>query len=68
MVESVIIASGSTKLLGILNTPKESKSMILFAHSSGSGRLSSRNRLVADYFNKAGFSTLLMDLLTETSC
>jgi dienelactone hydrolase len=39
--------------------------VILFAHGSGSGRLSPRNNQVANRFNQAGFSTLLVDLLTE---
>jgi dienelactone hydrolase len=39
--------------------------MILFAHGSGSGRLSPRNNQVANRFNQAGYSTLLIDLLIE---
>lgn len=39
--------------------------MILFAHGSGSGKLSPRNGWVASKFNEAGFATLLVDLLTE---
>ena len=38
--------------------------MVLFAHGSGSGRHSPRNRLVAEILNEAGLGTLLMDLLT----
>jgi dienelactone hydrolase len=38
--------------------------MILFAHGSGSSRHSPRNRLVAEQLQRAGFGTLLMDLLT----
>jgi len=38
---------------------------VLFAHGSGSGRRSPRNRFVARGLQRAGFATLLMDLLTE---
>lgn len=37
---------------------------MLFAHGSGSGRLSPRNRLVAAKLQRAGLATLLLDLLT----
>jgi putative phosphoribosyl transferase len=36
---------------------------VVFAHGSGSGRRSPRNRSVAAVLNKAGFATLLVDLL-----
>ncbi len=38
---------------------------MIFAHGSGSSRLSPRNRAVAAALNEAGFATLLFDLLTE---
>jgi hypothetical protein len=38
--------------------------VVLFAHGSGSGRLSPRNRLVAAKLQQAGLATLLLDLLT----
>jgi putative phosphoribosyl transferase len=44
--------------------PHPAKGMILFAHGSGSGRLSPRNQKVAETLNAAGFGTLLFDLLT----
>jgi len=37
---------------------------VLFAHGSGSGRHSPRNRYVAEQLRQAGMATLLMDLLT----
>ncbi len=37
---------------------------VIFAHGSGSSRFSVRNRYVASVLNKAGFATLLFDLLT----
>jgi len=63
--ESVTITSGNIRLLGEYNAPSEATGMILFAHGSGSGRLSPRNNQVANRFNQAGYSTLLIDLLTE---
>jgi putative phosphoribosyl transferase len=59
------VGTGEIKLLGELNTPPGASGIILFAHGSGSGRLSPRNNQVANRFNQAGFSTLLVDLLTE---
>jgi putative phosphoribosyl transferase len=47
-----------------LRVPANAKGLILFAHGSGSSRLSSRNRFVAGILNQAGFATLLLDLLT----
>jgi putative phosphoribosyl transferase len=38
--------------------------MVVFAHGSGSGRRSPRNRFVADVLATAGLGTLLFDLLT----
>ena len=37
---------------------------MVFAHGSGSGRHSPRNRYVAEVLNRAGLATLLFDLLT----
>ncbi|MFH1521908.1 MAG: dienelactone hydrolase family protein [archaeon] len=53
------------ELNGILTIPKNANAIILFAHGSGSSRLSPRNQFVARVLNKKGFATLLMDLLTE---
>jgi pimeloyl-ACP methyl ester carboxylesterase len=39
--------------------------VVLFAHGSGSGRHSPRNRQVAAGLQDAGYGTLLLDLLTE---
>ena len=41
------------------------RGLVLFAHGSGSSRLSPRNRFVADALNQRGLATLLFDLLTE---
>jgi putative phosphoribosyl transferase len=47
-----------------LALPDEPKGLVIFAHGSGSGRNSPRNRFVADALNTAGLATLLLDLLT----
>lgn len=52
-------------LLGALAIPDEPKGVVLFAHGSGSSRLSPRNSAVARTLNEAGFATLLFDLLTD---
>jgi putative phosphoribosyl transferase len=56
-------ADGVT-LDGDLTMPKGARGVVLFAHGSGSSRLSSRNRRVARSLQDAGLATLLMDLLT----
>ena len=61
----MIVSSRNIRLLGEFNEPTSPTGVILFAHGSGSGRLSPRNNQVANRFNQAGFSTLLVDLLTE---
>ncbi|HEY9091606.1 dienelactone hydrolase family protein [Parasphingorhabdus sp.] len=51
-------------LKAILTVPKNATAMIIFAHGSGSGRLSPRNNHVAAALREDGFATLLLDLLT----
>jgi pimeloyl-ACP methyl ester carboxylesterase len=51
-------------LLGTLVLPDKARAIVLFAHGSGSSRLSPRNRFVARALNRAGLGTLLLDLLT----
>lgn len=58
------MAAGDAALPGTLALPAPSLGIIVFAHGSGSGRFSPRNRQVADHLNRAGFATLLFDLLT----
>jgi putative phosphoribosyl transferase len=60
----VVIAAGPARLAGDLSTPGGGAGMVLFAHGSGSGRHSPRNRFVADVLATAGLGTLLFDLLT----
>lgn len=52
-------------LEGMLNIPQSAQGIVLFAHGSGSSRLSPRNNFVADILNNAGLATLLIDLLSK---
>ncbi|SNT58927.1 Dienelactone hydrolase [Actinomadura meyerae] len=53
------------ELDGDLAIPEGATGVVLFAHGSGSSRLSPRNRAVAEGLNAAGLGTLLIDLLTR---
>jgi len=64
-VDRVLIPSDSVRLEGELAIPEGAAGLILFAHGSGSSRLSPRNQLVAKTLQNAGIGTLLFDLLTE---
>jgi putative phosphoribosyl transferase len=61
----VTIPAGPLTLPGTLAWPSQASGVVLFAHGSGSSRLSPRNRFVADRLRVAGLATLLFDLLTE---
>jgi dienelactone hydrolase len=61
----VRITNGGVTLLGELRLPDGAKGVVLFAHGSGSGRLSPRNTQVAALLAHNGFGSLLIDLLTE---
>jgi putative phosphoribosyl transferase len=61
---SAHVPTGQVILEGNLNLPQKAVAVVLFAHGSGSGRHSPRNRRVADVLNEAGLATLLIDLLT----
>jgi dienelactone hydrolase len=56
---------GQITLDGDLAVPVQATGIILFAHGSGSSRLSSRNRYVAHMLQSEGFATLLFDLLAR---
>ena len=51
-------------LQALLGIPAQRRGLVIFAHGSGSGRLSPRNRHVARALRQAGIATLLLDLLT----
>jgi predicted alpha/beta-hydrolase family hydrolase len=51
-------------LAGTLRVPGQAYALVVFAHGSGSSRLSPRNMAVAEALNQRGIATLLFDLLT----
>jgi dienelactone hydrolase len=53
-----------TGMEGMLELPHEAQGIVLFAHGSGSSRLSPRNNYVARILREAGIGTLLLDLLS----
>lgn len=59
------ITAGPVILDGTLAIPRDARGMVLFAHGSGSSRLSPRNRFVTAELRDAGLATLLIDLLTR---
>jgi dienelactone hydrolase len=60
----VVIPVGDVRLHGTLSRPAASRGIVVFAHGSGSSRLSPRNTYVAQLLSEAGFGALLFDLLT----
>jgi dienelactone hydrolase len=60
---AVEIPAEGVLLQGDLTLPPAARGMVVFAHGSGSGRFSPRNRAVANVLVRASLATLLMDLL-----
>lgn len=68
MTDSPVIVSVAIPpvgLVGDLRVAQPARGIVIFAHGSGSSRLSPRNRQVARALSDAGLATLLFDLLTE---
>jgi len=63
--DSVHIDLGRVALEADLELPVNAAGLVIFAHGSGSGRFSRRNRAVARGLQRRGFGTLLLDLLTR---
>jgi len=62
---TTVVRAGEVALTGDLTVPATPDGIIVFAHGSGSGRLSPRNQHVAAALVQANFATLLFDLLTQ---
>jgi putative phosphoribosyl transferase len=62
---AVRVPAGTSLLSGDLSLPERAPGLVLFAHGSGSSRLSPRNRAVAAALQRRGLGTLLLDLLTR---
>jgi pimeloyl-ACP methyl ester carboxylesterase len=61
---SVLIKAEDVELQADVDVPEHPRGLVVFAHGSGSSRLSPRNRYVADELQSAGLATVLVDLLT----
>jgi putative phosphoribosyl transferase len=61
---TIKIELNDVTLIGNLNEPSQPGALVIFAHGSGSSRLSPRNNYVAEILNKHHITTLLTDLLT----
>jgi len=64
VMEGIKVQAGGVELTGDMHVPEKSKGIVLFAHGSGSSRLSPRNQYVANVLQKGNLATLLIDLLT----
>lgn len=62
---AVQVRVGGDLIEGDLLVPAVTAGLVVFAHGSGSSRFSGRNRAVALVLHRAGYATLLMDLLTR---
>ncbi len=62
--ETEQIQLGKVTLRGQIDVPQGATGIVLFAHGSGSSRLSPRNQLVSRIFRTAGLATLLFDLMS----
>jgi putative phosphoribosyl transferase len=61
----VCVPLTSVQLRADLAVPANARGIVMFAHGSGSGRHSPRNRYVAETLHAHGLATLLADLLTD---
>jgi putative phosphoribosyl transferase len=64
MTTAVHVPVGGAFLNGDLSRPPKAQGLVVFAHGSGSSRLSPRNQYVARVLEEHGLATLLIDLLT----
>lgn len=64
-ISEINITLATATLKGDLALPENAIGLVIFSHGSGSSRLSSRNRLVAELLQKQNIGTFLFDLLTE---
>ncbi len=64
-MSEIRVSAAGALLDGDLTVPADARGVVLFAHGSGSSRLSPRNRRVAAALQDLGIGTLLIDLLTR---
>lgn len=63
--KTIKIKINSASIEGELVIPENASGLVMFAHGSGSSRLSPRNNYVAKVLQDANLATLLADLLTR---
>lgn len=61
-----VVLPGEPPLHTLLGVPAGARGLVIFAHGSGSGRLSPRNNYVAQRLRDRRLATLLLDLLSPT--
>lgn len=64
-LETLDLTLNDVQLKGDMSLPQHAHALVIFAHGSGSSRLSPRNQMVASYLNDHGIATFLFDLLTN---
>jgi putative phosphoribosyl transferase len=64
LVRSFTVEAGGKPLVGDLILPRSARGLVVYAHGSGSSRLSPRNRFVADVLVDGKMGAVLVDLLT----
>lgn len=64
-LDTLHLPLNEVQLKGDISIPQNAHSLVIFAHGSGSSRLSPRNQMVASYLNEHGIATFLFDLLTS---
>lgn len=63
---SRMVHIGEKRLEGLVTVQDAAKGLVIFAHGSGSSRLSPRNTYVANALNRRDLATLQFDLLTDS--
>lgn len=58
------VSEDGVRLKATLGLPQKPRGLVLFAHGTGHGRQSPKNQYIAEAFNREGYATLLVDLMT----
>ena len=65
--DTLEIELGELRLQALLGVPAEAEGLVIFAHGSGSGRLSPRNSRVAAALRDAGLATVELSVQGENA-
>ena len=66
VAQEITLVLGNATIGATLAVPDGASALVIFAHGSGSSRLSGRNRYVAQVLQQKKLATLLIDLLERT--